>query len=71
MGERPSARALLAGLQAADLFLFFGHGSGEQYLPLPSLRKLSRCGAALLMGCSSGRLRLHGEYDPWARRRPS
>ncbi|PNH10462.1 Separin [Tetrabaena socialis] len=64
VGERPAARALLSALQSHDLFLYFGHGSGEQLLPLPALRKLQRCAAAVLMGCSSGRLRAHGAYDP-------
>ncbi|KAG2444696.1 hypothetical protein HXX76_001440 [Chlamydomonas incerta] len=64
VGQQPGARALLAALAAHELFLFLGHGSGEQFLPLPALRKLQRCAAAVLMGCSSGRLRLHGAYDP-------
>ncbi|GIL44124.1 hypothetical protein Vafri_1659 [Volvox africanus] len=63
-GERPSAKTLLAALQSHELFLYFGHGSGEQFLPRPALRKLQRCASCLLMGCSSGRLRLHGAYDP-------
>lgn len=29
-----------------------------------ALARLPRCAAALLMGCSSGRLRDHGAYDP-------
>ncbi|GLI70087.1 hypothetical protein VaNZ11_014863 [Volvox africanus] len=63
-GERPCAKTLLAALQSYELFLYFGHGSGEQFLPRPALRKLQRCASCLLMGCSSGRLRLHGAYDP-------
>ncbi|GIL87403.1 hypothetical protein Vretifemale_15525 [Volvox reticuliferus] len=63
-GERPSDKTLLEALQSHDLFLYFGHGSGEQFLPRPALRKLQRCASCLLMGCSSGRLRLHGAYDP-------
>ncbi|KXZ45338.1 hypothetical protein GPECTOR_56g435 [Gonium pectorale] len=63
-GQKPSARALLAALQSHDIFLYLGHGSGEQFLPSPALRKLQRCAACVLMGCSSGRLRLHGAYDP-------
>ncbi|GFR39900.1 hypothetical protein Agub_g405 [Astrephomene gubernaculifera] len=64
IGERPTARALLTALQSYDLFMYFGHGSGEQFLPLPAMRKLQRSAACLLMGCSSGRLRVHGAYDP-------
>lgn len=61
-GSRPAIQELLHALQSHSLFVYFGHGSGEQYLPLSSLRKLKRCAANLLMGCSSGRLRQHGEY---------
>jgi separase len=63
-GSRPAVRSLLSALEAHSLFVYFGHGSGEQYLPLPSMRRLQRCAANLLMGCSSGRLRLHGQYGP-------
>lgn len=34
-----------------------------QYLPQSALRKLNSCAAALLMGCSSGRLRHCGDYE--------
>jgi len=46
------------------VFVYLGHGGGEQYLPRRALARLPRCAGALLMGCSSGRLRAHGAYDP-------
>lgn len=46
------------------MFVYCGHGSGEQYLPLPLMRRLQSCACSLLVGCSSGRLRLAGEYHP-------
>ena len=46
------------------MFLYFGHGGAEQYVPLPTLRRLRRCAGSLLMGCSSGRLRANGGYEP-------
>jgi separase len=58
------AAALTAALQSRDLFIYFGHGAGEQYLPPRALRRLPVCAAALLMGCSSGRLRPAGNYEP-------
>ena len=64
IGTAPAAAELLNALEAYDLFMYLGHGSGEQYLPLPTLRRLQRCAACVLMGCSSGRLRQHGSYDP-------
>jgi separase len=56
-GRRPEPRTLAERLQSRDVFLYFGHGSGEQYLGAPALRRLPRCAGSLLMGCSSGRLR--------------
>merc|ERR1712226_847060 len=46
------------------MFMYFGHGAGEQYLSAKELRKVDLCSAALLlMGCSSGRLRGSGDYE--------
>ncbi len=65
-GERPSARQMLSRLRTHNMFVYCGHGSGEQYVPLALMRQLrGGCAAALLVGCSSGRLRLCGtDYDP-------
>lgn len=63
-GVRPSAKALLPALQQHSTYVYLGHGSGEQYLPMPAMRRLGSCAAAMLMGCSSARLRLHGAYEP-------
>jgi separase len=63
-GSRPSPRQLAEALQHRDLYLYFGHGGGEQYVPLAALKRLARCAGALLMGCSSGRLRQAGLYEP-------
>ena len=63
-GEPPSAAELSEALQRAALFVYLGHGGGEQYLPAGRLRALDRCSASLLMGCSSGRLALRRHYEP-------
>jgi separase len=55
---------LAAALEVHDMFLYCGHGCGEKYLGQRSLKRLSTCSAALLMGCSSGRLARRGLYDP-------
>ena len=54
-------------LSSAPLFLFFGHGAGEQHLPHPHrLRRRGDVAArlALLMGCSSGALTAAGDFPP-------
>ncbi|KAG2386162.1 hypothetical protein C9374_002608 [Naegleria lovaniensis] len=47
-----------------DLLVYIGHGTGERYYNPHKIRKLSRCCPILLMGCSSGRLKEYGNYEP-------
>lgn len=64
MGVVPSPDECISALQSHDLFIYFGHGSGEQYLSGRNIRRLDHCAAAVLMGCSSGRLSCRGDYEP-------
>lgn len=64
-GAPPSSGQELAqALGQHDLFVYMGHGGGEQYLPTRAARRLDRCATALLVGCSSGRLREQGDLEP-------
>uniref|UniRef100_A0A0D9VLJ6 separase n=1 Tax=Leersia perrieri TaxID=77586 RepID=A0A0D9VLJ6_9ORYZ len=63
-GHAPSAEELVLALRNHDLFLYFGHGSGTQYVSGKEIEKLDNCAAALLMGCSSGTLHCKGGYAP-------
>jgi separase len=60
----PTQEEMTAWLGASDVFCYFGHGGGEQYLRPKELKKLDRCAVALLMGCSSARLFEQGEFEP-------
>ena len=60
----PPARKLAAALAARALFVYCGHGAGEAWVGARALRRLPACAAALLMGCSSGRLAPAGAYEP-------
>ncbi|KAG0632141.1 hypothetical protein M758_1G307400 [Ceratodon purpureus] len=64
VGQVPTIEEYVAGLQKHDLYTYLGHGSGDQYLPERFVRRLDRCAAALLMGCSSGRFSPRGDYEP-------
>lgn len=64
MGEPPTSAELASALQSHQLFVYFGHGGGDQYIPAGKLRSLDSCSAALLMGCSSGRLCQRQHYEP-------
>lgn len=53
-------------LLGSDLFIYCGHGSGEKYLHRSKVLDLKHqsCSAALLFGCSSGRLESEGIFGP-------
>ncbi|GMI95409.1 EXTRA SPINDLE POLES, RADIALLY SWOLLEN 4, homolog of separase, HOMOLOGY OF SEPARASE 1 [Hibiscus trionum] len=63
-GTMPTAEELATALKSHDLYLYLGHGSGEQYLSIDEIQRLEKCAATMLMGCSSGSLRLSGCYVP-------
>ncbi|KAG0532378.1 hypothetical protein BDA96_04G103300 [Sorghum bicolor] len=63
-GNSPKADELVLALKNHDLFLYFGHGSGAQYISSKEIEKIDNCAAALLMGCSSGTLHCKGSYAP-------
>ncbi|CAM9196338.1 unnamed protein product [Phaeothamnion confervicola] len=52
----PEAAALAAALSETGLFVYCGHGAGETLLGRAAVEELPACAAAVLMGCSSGRL---------------
>ncbi|PKA50946.1 separase [Apostasia shenzhenica] len=64
VGDIPTTEELVFALQNHDLFLYFGHGSGMQYIRSEEFGKLHCCAAAFLMGCSSGSLKQRGNYAP-------
>ncbi|CAI0439202.1 unnamed protein product [Linum tenue] len=63
-GSAPTAEELALALRNHDLFIYLGHGSGTQYISGDEIKKLEKCAATLLMGCSSGSLTITGSYTP-------
>lgn len=63
--REPTEDEMKSCLESCDIFLYFGHGSGSQYIRARTLRKLERCAVAVLMGCSSGALTEAGEFEPY------
>ncbi|KAJ4390325.1 separin protein, partial [Neurospora sp. IMI 360204] len=59
----PTESEFTSALTNSDILLYFGHGSGAQYIRGRTIRRLSpRCKATvLLMGCSSAKLNEAGE----------
>ncbi|KAF7587169.1 hypothetical protein BBP40_007655 [Aspergillus hancockii] len=63
--REPSEEEFKRGLESTSLFLYFGHGSGAQYIRGRTVKRLDQCAVAFLMGCSSGTLTEAGEYEPY------
>lgn len=63
--REPSEAQMKTYLESSDIFLYFGHGSGGQYIRSRTIKKLGKCAVALLMGCSSGALTEAGEFEPY------
>lgn len=60
----PEEADLEAALSASDIYLYFGHGSGAQYVRASRIRNLDKCKpATFLMGCSSAALSRAGEFE--------
>ncbi|TGJ86130.1 hypothetical protein E0Z10_g2626 [Xylaria hypoxylon] len=62
----PTETEFQAALKDKDIMLYFGHGSGAQYIRGRTIRQLEKCRAvALLMGCSSASLNHVGQFEPY------
>lgn len=71
----PTEKEFEEPLREKDLLLYFGHGSGAQYIKQKSVRRLYEaptdegdsnpgCATSLLFGCSSVHLTENGVYEP-------
>jgi separase len=61
----PPENQLEKTLSAHQLFLYFGHGSGNQFIRTRTIRSLKRpAPVTWLMGCSSAALTTRGEFAP-------
>ncbi|KAI2630901.1 peptidase family C50-domain-containing protein [Hypoxylon sp. NC1633] len=62
--REPQESEFEAALTERDLLLYFGHGSGAQYVRGRTIRGMPKCRAvALLMGCSSASLADVGRFE--------
>lgn len=65
INKAPSEKEFATALSDRSMLLYFGHGSGNQYIRNRTIKKLDRCAeVAWLMGCSSGTVTEHGDYEP-------
>lgn len=63
--REPTEVEMKGSLENHEIFLYFGHGSGGQYIRSRTIKKLEKCAVALLIGCSSGTLTEAGEFEPY------
>ena len=65
VNRTPTEDEIKSTLQSKDLLLYFGHGSGAQYIRAREIKKLEKCAVTVLMGCSSGALIETGDFEPY------
>lgn len=64
-GAPPDQAELVQQLETKALFAYCGHGAGERYVKADQVRGLGgACATAVLMGCSSARLKREGTLEP-------
>ena len=61
----PSESEMTGFLASKDILLYFGHGSGSQFIRRRSIMGLEQCAVTLLMGCSSGTMTEAGEFESY------
>ncbi|KAL8830112.1 MAG: hypothetical protein Q9191_001615 [Dirinaria sp. TL-2023a] len=65
VNREPKEMELKEALETSNVFLYFGHGSGGQYIRSRTVKRLDKCAVALLMGCSSGTMTEAGTYESY------
>jgi separase len=64
VNQAPNESDFETALSSSEIFLYFGHGSGAQYVRSSRIRALERCRpATFLMGCSSAALSTAGAFE--------
>ncbi|EGV95374.1 separin isoform X1 [Cricetulus griseus] len=63
IGEVPSLEQVQAALTERDLYIYAGHGAGARFLDGQAVMRLSCRAVALLFGCSSAALAVHGNLE--------
>lgn len=63
-GKAPTEEDMVRTLQEVDIFAYCGHGAGELLVGREAVGRLTNCAVAVLMGCSSGRLKGYGDFEP-------
>ncbi|KAI5306736.1 hypothetical protein KEM56_007362, partial [Ascosphaera pollenicola] len=65
VGRGPTEEEFQHALESSEVVLYFGHGSGAQYIRGRTIRRLDQCAVTFLMGCSSGVLTEARDFEPY------
>lgn len=65
VNRAPSETEFEACLRDKELCLYFGHGSGGQYIRGRTIKRLKKCAVTFLMGCSSSKMVECGQFEPY------
>ncbi|XP_036616254.1 separin [Trichosurus vulpecula] len=63
VGKAPSQEQVQAALTEHDLYIYAGHGAGASFLDGQAIQRLNCRAVALLFGCSSAALAVHGNLE--------
>lgn len=62
--DRPTEDNFLKMLSTSNLFIFVGHGGGEQYVRNREIKRYNRLAPSFLLGCSSASMKYYGKLEP-------
>lgn len=63
IGQKPTELDLLDIIKKSNIFIYVGHGSGEQYLRLKQIKSCDSIAASFLLGCSSASMKHYGKLE--------
>lgn len=65
IGEAPKESDILHAFDEKNIFIYAGHGGGEQYIKSRYIKSRNYIPPSLLLGCSSGLLKGDGYINPY------
>lgn len=64
IGEKPEEKVFLQLIRESNLFIYVGHGSGDQYARLKCVKQCDKVATSFLLGCSSASMKKYGLLQP-------
>lgn len=64
INQKPDEKTFLEMATSSNLFIYLGHGGGEQYARVKEIKKFDRIAPTFLLGCSSASMEAFGKLEP-------